>query len=96
MQADELRVKARGRIFWMALAIAVGTRLWLGGVVSQTRDTSLVFALALYVKSCALARPLLICFDGFRGYLAAFRKAFRTPLREGKRGRPRLLPWPNT
>jgi len=95
VQADELRVKARGRIYWMAMAIAVGTRLWLGGVVGHTRDTSLVLALALYVKACALARPLLFCFDGFRGYLDAFRKAFRTPLREGKRGRPRLLPWPH-
>ena len=103
VQADELRVKAQGQIFWMALALAVNTRLpslvdwtrWLGGVVSQKRDTSLVLALALYVKACALARPLLICFDGFRGYLEAFRKAFRTPLREGKLGRPRLIPWPN-
>ncbi len=95
VQADELRVKARGQVFWMALAIAVGTRLWLGGVVSQARDTNLVYSLALYVKACALARPLLVCFDGFRGYLEAFRKAFRTPLREGRRGRPRLIPWPN-
>ena len=112
VQADELRVKAQGRVFWMALAISVTTRLpslvqcrahcigidwtrWLGGVVSQTRNTGLVLALALYVKSCALCRPLLVCFDGFRGYVEAFRRAFRTPLREGKRGRPRLIPWPN-
>ena len=47
------------------------------------------------MKACALCRPLLVCFDGFRGYVEAFRKAFRTPLREGKRGRPRLIPWPN-
>src|SRR5947208_1727290 len=39
VQADEIRVKARGMVVWMGLALMVSTRLWLGGVVSQSRDT---------------------------------------------------------
>ena len=41
VQADEIRVKARSRVAWMGLAMMVSTRLWLGGVVSGTRDTPL-------------------------------------------------------
>ena len=44
---------------------------------------------------CALCRPLLVCLDGFVAYLQAFRRVFRTPLREGQIGRPHLIPWPN-
>jgi hypothetical protein len=40
VQADEIRVKARGSIAWMGLAMMVSTRLWLAGVVSQTRDSA--------------------------------------------------------
>jgi transposase-like protein len=40
VQADELRVKKQGGIVWMALAMMVQTRLWLGGVVSEQRDPS--------------------------------------------------------
>jgi transposase-like protein len=39
VQADEIRGKARGMVVWMALSLMVSTRLWLGGVVSQSRDT---------------------------------------------------------
>ena len=37
VQADELRVKKQGGIVWMALAMMVTTRLWLGGEVSEQR-----------------------------------------------------------
>ncbi len=94
VQPDELRVKVQGAIVWLAMAIAVPTRLWLGGVVSQSRDRRLLLALALQIKACALCRPLLICFDGCVSYLRALREAFRTPLHDGQRGRPRLIPWP--
>lgn len=95
VQGDEIRVKVQGRIVWMALAIAVTTRLWLGGVLSTTRDMKMAMALALQVKACALCRPLLVCFDGWVAYIRAFRQVFRTPLREGHVGRPRLIPWPD-
>lgn len=95
VQADEIRVKAQGAILWLAMAIAVSTRLWLGGVVSHRRDSRLVLALALQVRASALCRPLLICFDGFVSYLEAFRRSFRSPLRTGRIGRPRLMAWPD-
>src|SRR5579859_1737425 len=38
VQADEIRVKGRGRIVWMGRAMMVSTRLWLAGVVSPSRD----------------------------------------------------------
>src|SRR2546429_9897800 len=41
VQVDEIRVKGRGMIVWMGLALAVSTRLWLGGVVSVHRDRRL-------------------------------------------------------
>ena len=42
VQADEIRVKKQGGIVWMALAMMVSTRLWLGGEVSAQRDMPLI------------------------------------------------------
>src|SRR5215471_15794275 len=42
VQADELRVKKQGGIVWMAMAMRVQTRLWLGGEVSAQRDLPLI------------------------------------------------------
>src|SRR5436190_1231509 len=52
VQADEIRVKARGMVAWMGLVIMVSTRFWLGGVVSRTRDSSLADRLLLQVRAC--------------------------------------------
>jgi transposase-like protein len=92
VQADEIRVKMQGLIVWMAMAIQVQTRLWLGGVVSQHRDKHLMRALMQRVRRCALCRSLLFCVDGCRTYIDAIRKAFREPI-PGQTGRPRLRAW---
>jgi transposase-like protein len=92
VQADEIRVKMQGLIVWMAMAIQVQTRLWLGGVVSQSRDRRLMRALMQRVRCCALCRLLLFCVDGCRAYIDAIRKAFREPI-PGQTGRPRLREW---
>ncbi len=42
VQADEIKVKRQEGHFWMALAIMVSTRLWLGGAVSVHRDLDLI------------------------------------------------------
>lgn len=68
-QADEIKVKAQKGTFWMALAIWVPTRLWIGGVVSPKRDLDLIQALADKVKKIALCRPLLLAVDGPFGML---------------------------
>ena len=95
VQADEIRVKAQGKVLWMAMAMMVQTRLWLGGVVSESRNQSLIIELTQIVRSCALARPMLICVDGLRSYVKAIQRVFRSPLPTGKRGRPRLISWPD-
>ncbi len=77
------------------MAIAVPTRLWLGGVVAQRRDRQLVQALAQPVRGCALCRPLLITFDGFRAYVKVFQQVFRSALPTGAKGRPRGVAWPD-
>jgi transposase-like protein len=92
VQADEIWVKAQGAILWLAMAIQVGPRLWLGAVVGEHRDQALVEALLRRVRACALCRPLLVCVDGFNAYLNAIRHVFREPLM-GQAGRPRLRPW---
>jgi transposase-like protein/IS1 family transposase len=93
VQADEIRVKQQGKISWMALAMAVGTRLWLAGEVSESRDLGLVRGLLARVRRCAARVPLLFCTDGFRAYPRAIREAFRDSLPTGKTGRPRLRVW---
>jgi IS1 family transposase len=93
--ADEIRVKKQGGIVWMALAMMVKPRLWLGGEVSEQRDMPLIRRLMVRVKRCAARRPLLICTDGLVAYIRAIRATFREPVYTGKGGRPRLRPWRN-
>src|SRR5687767_9511748 len=93
VQADELRVKKQGGIVWMALAMMVGTRLWLGGEVSEQRDMPLIRRLIERVRRCAAHRPLLFCTDGLVSSIRAIRETLRDPVHTGTGGRPRLRPW---
>lgn len=93
VQADEIRVKRQGGIVWLALALAVSSRLWLGGVVRVQRDGELARALVAMVQRAAARGALLWSVDGWRPYLSAITHAFRDPLRTGRRGRPRLVGW---
>jgi hypothetical protein len=95
VQADEIRVKKQGGIVWMALAMMISTRLWLGGEVSAHRDMPLIRCLIERVRRCAAYRPLLFCTDGLSAYVRAIREMFRDPVRGGAPGRPRLRPWRN-
>src|SRR5438046_6737064 len=88
-----MRVKKRGGIVWMAVAMMVKTRLWLGGEVSEQRDMALIRRLIERVKHCAARRPLLICTDGLVSYVRAIRETFREPAYTGTGGRPRRRPW---
>jgi transposase-like protein len=91
VQADELWVKQVGGKVWMALALAVPTRLWLGGVISRQRDLPLITRLVKRVRACALTPAILVCVDGLASYVTAFLKVFRQPIHTGRRGRPRLV-----
>ena len=64
VQADEIQAKTQQGPLWVALALMVSTRLWLGGAVSADRDTALLQKMAQQVRSMALCRPLLIAVDG--------------------------------
>jgi hypothetical protein len=91
VQADELWVKQVGGGVWMALALAVPTRLWLGGVISRQRDLTLITRLVQRVRACAVTPAILVCVDGLASYVTAFVQVFREPIRTGRRGRPRLV-----
>jgi transposase-like protein len=90
VQADELYVKAVARRLWMAMAMAVPSRLWLGGIISPRRDSALITALVQKVRSCAVSLAMLVCVDGLASYVSAFVSVFRHPVRTGRPGRPRL------
>ena len=90
VQADELYVKMVGRRVWMAMAMAVPSRLWLGGVISPRRDLALITALVGMARGCARSLAILVCVDGLASYVTAFRRVFRDPVRTGRAGRPRL------
>lgn len=89
VQADELYANRQGGRSWVAMAMAVPSRLWLGGVLSPTRNMDLIQELVNMVR---LAWPpgtaLLICVDGLSSYVSAFWRAFREKVLTGKRGRP--------
>jgi hypothetical protein len=95
VQADEIKVKIMGGVIWMAMAMMVPTRLWLGGVISPRRDQSLIQHLADQIRAVALCRPVVLAVDGLASYVSAFQRAFRTPVpRWGQSGRCHLRPWP--
>lgn len=95
VQADEIRVHTQSGIYWMALALMVSTRLWLGGAVSAQRDRQLIAALVQPVRQLALCRPLLLAVDGLNTYVHVFQQAFRSrwPHRVA-RGASAWVAWP--
>ncbi len=89
VQADEIYGKAVGGRCWLAMALAVPYRLWLGGVVSPVRDLGLIQRLVDLVRlAWRPGRTLLIGVDGLASYVTAFRRAFREKVHTGRRGRP--------
>jgi transposase-like protein/IS1 family transposase len=94
VQADEIRVKGVGQVMWLAMAMMVSTRLWLGGVVSHTRDGQLAQRLMGRVRACAKALcNVLVCVDGWTAYPKAIVRAFRERQLTRRAGRPRLKGW---
>lgn len=90
VQADEMFVRAVGQRLWMALAMAVPSRLWLGGAVSARRDGRLITAVVRMVRRAARSCSFLVCVDGLASDVTAFDRVFRDPVRTGRGGRPRL------
>ena len=89
VQADELYAKRQGGRSWVAMAMAVPSRLWLGGALSPVRNMDLIQKLVDVVRVAWLpGTALLICVDGLSSYVTAFWVAFREKVYTGKRGRP--------
>ena len=96
VQADEVRVRTVGAVgerhaVWMAMALSVVSRLWLGGVVSARRDHLLIHALLKQVRACGAVTTVLLCTDGLASYPRQAARVFRQAVRTGKRGRPTLV-----
>jgi hypothetical protein len=91
VQADELRVRVVGGVLWLAGALEVRSRLWLGGVVSLRRDRDLIRKLLLRVRASGCVKALLLCTEGLSSYPKEALRLFREALRTGRGGRPALL-----
>jgi hypothetical protein len=91
VQADEIKVKVQGGSVWMALAMMVPTRLWLGGIISPQQYKDLLQSLADRVRQMALC---LLAVDGLPGYVKAFGRSFRSKIpRLGWPGRCQWHAW---
>ncbi len=91
VQADELRVRVVGGIVWLAMSLSVPSRLWLGGVVSATRDRALIRAALVRIRASGTLTAFLLCTDGLRSYPRQALRYFRQSVPTGGRGRPRLV-----
>ena len=74
----------------------VSSRLWLGGVVSLTRDSTLADRMMGQVRACSQATcALLVSTDGWAAYPNSIQRAFRDKIKETVgRGRACLRVWP--
>lgn len=89
VQADELYAKRVGGRSWMAMAMSVPHRLWLGGVLSPVRNLDLIQQLVNMVRlAWRPGQALLIGVDGLASYVSASSRAFREKVVTGRRGRP--------
>jgi IS1 family transposase len=91
VQADEIRVKAVGTIYWLASALEVRSRLWLGAVIGGHRDATLIRSLLERIRRSGPPEHVLLLTDGLASYKSQALKVFRKPLHSGKVGRPRLM-----
>jgi len=86
IQADELWAKMVARKVWVAMSMAVESRLWLGGVISRRRDGVLITTLVQGIRRCLASLAVLVCVDGLASYVSAFRKVFRHKVRTERGG----------
>jgi transposase-like protein len=95
VQVDEIRVKGRGMIAWMGLALMVPTRLWLAGVVSVQRDRRLADQLMQQVRACCRrVQALLVAPAGWAAYPGSIQRALREKVKRiAGRGRACLQVW---
>ncbi len=93
IQADEIRVRVRGGTVWAAIALDVGSRLWLATAVARRRDGLLIHLLLRRTLVALADRAFLLAVDGVARDVGAARSLVRMPERPWRHGRPPLV-WP--
>ena len=91
-EGDELWVKLVAKRVWMAMAIAVPARLWLGGVIESRIATA--SSSPIWCRGYVLVRQAWRSWSvwmAWAGYVTAFLRVFRHTVRTGRRARPRLV-----
>jgi hypothetical protein len=89
--ADELWVKRVGRRVWRARAMAVPSRLGLGGGIRPHRARGWLTTLGPWVRSGGRRLARLVGVEGLASDVTAFWPVFRDPVPPGRRGRPRVV-----
>ena len=69
-----------GGVYWLASAMEVRSRLWLGSVISRHRDGQLIRGLLIRVRRCGSVEKILLVTDGLASYASQALKVFRKPL----------------
>jgi hypothetical protein len=88
-RADELYAKRQGGRSWVAMAMAVPSRLRLGGVLSPIRNMAPIRGSADVVRPAwPPGTAPLVRVGGPSSYATAPRRAFREGAPTGRRGRP--------
>lgn len=93
VQVDEIRLKMQQQVLWIAMALSVGSRLWLGAVCQVSRDKHLARQIMTCIYNWAKKVPLVIAFDGWSAYPKAAAFIFREPVLNGHKGAPHKQAW---
>ncbi len=93
VQVDEIRLKMQRQVLWIAMAMSVSSRLWLGAVCQVSRNKQLARQIMTCIYNWAKQVPLVIAFDGWSAYPTAAAFIFREPCSTGKVGGVRKQLW---
>lgn len=93
VQVDEMWIRIQKQVVWLAMAIAVGSRLWLGAVCRPKRNKQLARQIVTCIYNWAQPMPLVISFDGWKAYYDVCLQVFSEPLYSGKKGRAPMQIW---
>ena len=89
--ADDLWVKLVEQTVWLAMALAVLSRLWVGGGISPHRERARITRVIEVVWACAKHLDILVCVEGLRSDVTAVLQVGRSPLRTDRPERSRLV-----
>jgi hypothetical protein len=86
VQVDEMWLRMQKQVLWLAMAVAVGSRLWLGAVCRPKRNKQLARQIVTCVYNWVKQRSLVISFDGWKVYYDVCLQTFSEPLYTGRKG----------